>query len=289
MGAQHDEIALADSDEVALLRRRARRRLIGAIALVVFAVIALPIILDEEPKPVGQDIVIQIPSQTGSKFNPKIPEPPPIDPPKAEAKPEPKAEAKPPAAPSEASPESKGVAAKGAITESASRVDTPVVPKAATSAVDAKLLADAKDPSGKSAPKADAKADARPAGDKDAKAPAKAVAKAEATAESRSEPKAEPKSDTKSASAKAEGARAQGADGEGYIVPLGAFLNQANVKALQAKVTLAGFKSYSEVQTTPKGEQIRVRAGPFPTKEAAEKAREQLKAGGLTVGPVAKL
>jgi DedD protein len=45
------------------LKRRARRRLIGAIALVLLAVIFLPMIFDAEKKPLDQDISIQIPSQ----------------------------------------------------------------------------------------------------------------------------------------------------------------------------------------------------------------------------------
>ena len=95
---------------------------------------------------------------------------------------------------------------------------------------------------------------------------------------------------TQRSQADAEALRAQVAlQGESYVVPLGAFLNQANVKTLQAKVTVAGFKSYSEIQKVAKGEQIRVRAGPFPSREAAERAREQLQATGLTVGPVTKL
>ena len=70
---------------------------------------------------------------------------------------------------------------------------------------------------------------------------------------------------------------------------MGAFLNQANVRSLQTKVTQAGFKSYSEIQKVAKGEQIRVRAGPFSTREEAERAREQLQSTGLTVYPVMKL
>ncbi|MBU0594644.1 MAG: SPOR domain-containing protein [Gammaproteobacteria bacterium] len=52
------------------LRKRARRRLIGAITLVVLMVTVLPMILDDEPKPVGQDIAINIPSpqSTGTTF-----------------------------------------------------------------------------------------------------------------------------------------------------------------------------------------------------------------------------
>lgn len=44
------------------LRRKARRRLIGAIALTLAVVVILPMILDSEPKPAGQDIELRIPA-----------------------------------------------------------------------------------------------------------------------------------------------------------------------------------------------------------------------------------
>lgn len=50
-------------DPVLPEKKRARRRLIGAIALVLAAVIGLPMILDSEPKPLSDDINIQIPSK----------------------------------------------------------------------------------------------------------------------------------------------------------------------------------------------------------------------------------
>ena len=50
------------------LRKRARRRLIGAITLVAVMVTVLPMVLDDEPKPVGQDIAINIPSQQSNDF-----------------------------------------------------------------------------------------------------------------------------------------------------------------------------------------------------------------------------
>jgi len=59
---------LAESPDATLLQRRARRRLVGAIALVVLVVIVLPIVLDREPSPIGQDLVIQIPSQEAGRF-----------------------------------------------------------------------------------------------------------------------------------------------------------------------------------------------------------------------------
>lgn len=50
-------------DPVLPEKKRARRRLVGAIALVLAVVIGLPMILDPEPKPLPDDINIQIPSR----------------------------------------------------------------------------------------------------------------------------------------------------------------------------------------------------------------------------------
>ncbi|WP_323119789.1 SPOR domain-containing protein [Burkholderia alba] len=44
-------------------KQRARRRLVGAIALVIAAVIVLPMVLDSHPKPVTDDIAIDIPNR----------------------------------------------------------------------------------------------------------------------------------------------------------------------------------------------------------------------------------
>lgn len=63
-------------------KKRARRRLIGASALVLAAIIGLPMIFDSEPKPLTDDIAIQIPSRdkqgAGSVTNvmPPLPEQP---------------------------------------------------------------------------------------------------------------------------------------------------------------------------------------------------------------------
>lgn len=51
------------SEEENLLRKRARRRLVGAITLVILAVVFLPMILDDEPKPEQQEIDILIPPE----------------------------------------------------------------------------------------------------------------------------------------------------------------------------------------------------------------------------------
>ncbi len=51
------------SEEESLLRKRARRRLVGAVTLVILAVVFLPMILDNEPKPEQQEIDILIPPE----------------------------------------------------------------------------------------------------------------------------------------------------------------------------------------------------------------------------------
>src|SRR6204780_2698026 len=48
-------------------KQRARRRLVGAIAMVVAAVVILPMVLDSHPKPVTDDIAIDIPNRPAPK------------------------------------------------------------------------------------------------------------------------------------------------------------------------------------------------------------------------------
>jgi DedD protein len=76
------------SDDANLLKRRARRRLVGAIALVVLAVVVLPVILDQKPRPGPQELTLQIPSQDGGPFKTRVLPPlpsPPAAPPKSES------------------------------------------------------------------------------------------------------------------------------------------------------------------------------------------------------------
>ncbi len=61
------------SEQEIQFRKRARRRLVGAIALVLLMVTVLPMILDDrEVKPSQQDIAISIPSQDGGDFTSRI-------------------------------------------------------------------------------------------------------------------------------------------------------------------------------------------------------------------------
>lgn len=54
-------MAKAISDEELELKKRARRRLVGAIALVLVVVVFLPMVLDNEPRPLSEDIEINVP------------------------------------------------------------------------------------------------------------------------------------------------------------------------------------------------------------------------------------
>ncbi len=50
------------------LKRKARRRLVGAIVLALAAAIILPLLLEREPKPLGDDVSVQIPPVDEGKF-----------------------------------------------------------------------------------------------------------------------------------------------------------------------------------------------------------------------------
>jgi DedD protein len=55
-------MAKEQADDELNLRRKARRRLIGAAALTLTVVVVLPMVLESQPKPSGKDIDLRIPS-----------------------------------------------------------------------------------------------------------------------------------------------------------------------------------------------------------------------------------
>ncbi len=187
---------MAESQDVNTLKRRGRRRLVGAIALVLVAVIVLPWIFDPSPRQ-APPVSVRIPNEDGSAFTPKVaPKPPP---PAAAAKEVPKPE-------------------------------LPVV-----------------------APPQEPRTTAQPAAPKPA--PIAERARAEAAL-----------------------ANAQ------FIVPVGAY---AEPDRVLGKLKTARLPYYTEPVATEKGTITRVRAGPFATREAAEKAYKQLRSLGFTPGSVA--
>jgi len=222
---------MAESEEALQLKRRARRRLVGAIALVSFVVIILPLLLDKEPGPPAPLLDVQIPKQDAGGVSTRITPPAaqaPVAPtPQKMAEPEPAARPAPPAASAEAPAAAPTDAKPAAVTPSATAV-----------------------------------------------APAKAAA-AESKAAA---PPTKDKSDPERARAALQG--------EAWVVALDAFSDANNVKQLRARLSAAGVKSYTEPVKTSRGELTRVRAGPFGSKEAAEKARTKLAAMGLKPGAV---
>ena len=131
------------------LKRRARRRLIGAIAMVLAAVIVLPMIFDAERAPQGPDVSIQIPNQEALTV-----------------KPQPKPEAKP-----------RAVEPMTPRTVETSVPGAPGVAKAParTAAVGEPRPPEAPSPPSRPAEKAAAKADGRPVPDKVEEARVKAL------------------------------------------------------------------------------------------------------------------
>jgi len=208
-------MARAISDEELQLKRRARRRLLGAIVLVTAIVVVLPMVLDTEPRPVSQNITIRIPSTDSEAFKAKVAPPPPAKAPDSKSA-APQADAKSAAAP--AAPKDKDEPKPAAQPETAIPAKTPAV-----------------------------------------KAPEKAPAKAPAKT---TKPAAKP-------------------GGGPFVVQVIALADAEKAQRLQGQISAAGVKSYTEVVKTVKGDVTRVRAGPFATREAAEKARDQLKSLGM--------
>jgi DedD protein len=60
------------AQDVETLKRRGRRRLVGAVALVLAAVIVLPMVFDPEPKRADVAVNVRIPGENETPFAPKV-------------------------------------------------------------------------------------------------------------------------------------------------------------------------------------------------------------------------
>jgi len=69
------------------LRRRGRRRLIGAIVLALVAAVVVPMLLESDPRPLGEDVSVRIPPVDDGKFVNKLTAPPPKAEPSKDAAP----------------------------------------------------------------------------------------------------------------------------------------------------------------------------------------------------------
>ncbi|HUN70385.1 MAG TPA: SPOR domain-containing protein [Burkholderiales bacterium] len=220
---------MAENEDVNTLKRRGRRRLVGAIALVLAAVIVLPMVFDSEPKGTAPPVSVRIPGEDETGFAPKVtPKAPPVQEQKAPEKAPEKAPAPPPE-------------------------------KAAEPAQE------------RPAEKAPERAAEKPA-----PAPEIVITKGSDKAAAKPEPK-RPEAPEKM---RAEAALA----GEQFMVPAGAYVDPAGVIE---KMKSAKIPYYTEPIATKQGTVTRVRAGPFASRDAADKALAQLKDLGLKPGNVA--
>jgi len=221
------------SDEEVQLKRRARRRLIGAVVLVTAVVVALPMVLDNEPKPVGGEVTIRIPPPDSAFTSRVIPVAPGSAEPAAKLSTE--MRSAPPPTPTPA----------------------PAERKAAPPTEEKKAITKLPEP-------------------------AAPPVRSEPAAPAREAPKAAP------APVAPKSAPASAPAASGFVVQVIALADAAKAKEVQAQIAAAGIKAYTEVVRTAKGDVTRVRAGPFPSRAAAEKARDQLKTIGLNGNVVPK-
>ncbi len=63
---------MAEAHDVETLKRRGRRRLVGAVALVLAAVIILPMVFDPEPRRADAPVSVRIPGENETPFAPKV-------------------------------------------------------------------------------------------------------------------------------------------------------------------------------------------------------------------------
>lgn len=236
---------MEDNDDAQLqLAKRARRRLVGAVAFVSVVAVVLPMVMDNEPRQAMQDVEIRIPGQDEKPFAPKFAVEP-VAPP----------EAKPAAAPVVAKPE----APPNARVVEVVRDKEPAEPAARMSEKPAESVP--VKPPAKPADKVAEKPVSKPAD--------KPVAKGD---------------EAKRAAAILAGqsGEAPAAKGSEYLVLIGAFSSEANVRNLKAKLAEQGIKVFTEPLDTPQGRKTRVRAGPFASREAADKALAKMQKIGVS-------
>jgi DedD protein len=111
------------------------------------------------------------------------------------------------------------------------------------------------------------------------KAPPQSVAKAEPKAQAQPVARAEPKPQAQPAS-KPEAKPVAEAAGR-FVVQVGAFADAGVAREARAKVEKLGLHTYTQSVDTDNGKRIRVRLGPFVTRDEADKAAAKVKAAGL--------
>ena len=243
---------MADNDAQTELKKRARRRLVGASALALGAAIVLPMVMDREPKPSGSELQIRIPSQEGDNFASK---------------------AITGVAPTPVTP--KPTATQSAV------VQPPVQHLAQPAQVDAELgdVPAASAPRGDVTKPVDAEKPAHKESAKDASK--ERTSTRDSAKDSKETPKktdvAKP-AETDRARSILEGKEASAASKGSFFVQIGVYRDENNAKDVVAKAKGAGVKAGAEKA----GDKTRVRSGPYAERSAAEAVVAKLKKAGVT-------
>lgn len=235
---------MEDNDVQQHLKKRARRRLVGAIFFVSLVAVLVPTLMDSEPRPPAQDIDIRIPGQDDKAFTPALV--PPAEPVAASSKSAPETPEMPPLVRQDPVPETP-----------ATKPPAAVMPKQTESRIE---------------PKVEPKAEKKPAPAKEA--PAKASDK--------DAPALKDEASRAAAILAGKAADAPASASGQHVVLIGAFSNEANVANLRKKLGEQGIKVYTEALDSPQGKKTRVRAGPFASREAAEKALKKMQQIGVS-------
>jgi len=241
-------------DPVQAARARARRRLIGAAALLGIGVLGFPLLFETQPRPIPVDIAIEIPKKDNA---PSLPLPPPRV--------------------ASAAPATARVSS-GVVGE---RSTEPPREPAAT--VTRSEPAPSKEPP---APRAVAAAAPKPAPAPKVESRGDDGARAKALLEGNQPPAAASASAPKPVTVAAADSKPAGdagkADAAGrFVVQVGAYGEANSARDMRQRVDKLGLKSYTQVVEIDGAKRIRVRVGPFAAREEAEKAAGTLKAAGL--------
>lgn len=242
----------AVSQEEILLRKRARRRLVGAAFLVLVMVIVLPLLLDSEPRPQAESVRVRMPT----------PQPEVIDPPTLAPSPRP-GTAVP--MPETGAP---GSEANAPQPDAAPPKDAPAV------------IADLPPPDTEAPPAPKKETAAKPA-------PAEPAPPSVQTASVRTPSAATaPLREEKPAEVAADEVAAPKPP---VVIQLGAYIKAENAQQLKAELAAKKIRAFTEAITMGQTTKTRVRAGPFDSLAEAEKVKERIARMNLKLGMAPKI
>ena len=258
-------------DQALVLKKRARRRLVGAVALVLLMIIILPQILQDrsalsKPEPIKITMPEVQHEQTSASTEPVANSQPVTEP--AIVAPQDAAETELIDTPNVESvaaikeAEAKELERKKALAK-ATEANAAEAKSAEIKAAEAKVAEIKTEPAATSKPEAPKPEVKKPEPVKVVKPVEKAVAETSAAPAKTADEKSPAKSDSN------------------FTVQVGVYSDAANVKRLQDQLKQAGFATATEKTTTPKGDALRLKAGKFTSRQDAMNALAKIKEIGL--------